>query len=90
MSDTGFSASRLIVDANNISRHDTQNKAGDDSQDPNNLAFKILCMVATSRMDLKHWDNTKGEKWKEHVKVTVRRFENSNVTVSLIRLYVYE
>ncbi|KAJ8594662.1 hypothetical protein M405DRAFT_808582 [Rhizopogon salebrosus TDB-379] len=47
-------------------------------------AFKLLCIIAVSRTSLEHWKDTKGEGWKEHIKVTTNRFQYSNLTAGLI------
>ncbi|KAG2149352.1 hypothetical protein DEU56DRAFT_781769 [Suillus clintonianus] len=47
-------------------------------------AFKFLCVVAVSKTSLDHWKDTGNEEWKEHVKVMINRFQNSNVTAGLI------
>ncbi|KAG1838613.1 hypothetical protein C8R48DRAFT_742617 [Suillus tomentosus] len=49
-----------------------------------NSAFRIMCVVAVSRMSLEHWRDTHNEEWKEHVSVMVNRFQNSNVTAGLV------
>ncbi|KAG1800123.1 hypothetical protein EV424DRAFT_1648011 [Suillus variegatus] len=49
-----------------------------------NSAFRIMCVVAVSRMSLEHWRHTHNEEWKEHVSVMVNRFQNSNVTAGLV------
>ncbi|KAG2360885.1 hypothetical protein BDR07DRAFT_1411399 [Suillus spraguei] len=47
-------------------------------------AFEMLCVVAVSRTSLEHWENTGNDEWKEHVRVMVQRFQNSNVTAGLV------
>ncbi|KAG2130272.1 P-loop containing nucleoside triphosphate hydrolase protein [Suillus clintonianus] len=47
-------------------------------------AFKILRIVAVSQKSLDHWKDTRNREWKEHVKMMVNRFQNSNVTAGLV------
>src|ERR1700710_2637718 len=44
-------------------------------------AFQLLCIIALSRTRLEYWEDPEGEWWKEHVKVTKKRFHYSNITV---------
>lgn len=47
-------------------------------------AFEMLCIVAVFRTSLEHWENTGNDEWKEHVRVMVQRFQNSNVIAGLV------
>ncbi|KAG1749039.1 uncharacterized protein EDB91DRAFT_1079142 [Suillus paluster] len=48
------------------------------------LGFQILCIIAVSQKSLDHWNDTRNSEWKEHVKMMVNRFQNSNVTAGLV------
>jgi hypothetical protein len=52
-------------------------------------AFELLCVIAVSRSSLDHWEDTTSDEWKEHVKVMINRFQNTNVTVCLIPSSLY-
>ncbi|KAG1759702.1 hypothetical protein EDD22DRAFT_130934 [Suillus occidentalis] len=47
-------------------------------------AFQVLCVIAVSRPSLEHWGDTKTPEWKEHVRVMINRFQNSNITAGLV------
>ncbi|KAG0706320.1 hypothetical protein DFH29DRAFT_872348 [Suillus ampliporus] len=48
------------------------------------LGFEILCIVAVSQKSLGHWKDTRTAEWKEHVRMMINRFQNSNVTAGLV------
>ncbi|KAJ8587267.1 hypothetical protein M405DRAFT_315723 [Rhizopogon salebrosus TDB-379] len=48
------------------------------------LAIQLLCFIALSHTSLEHLIMTEGEEWKEHIKVTKKHFQYSNITAGLI------